>query len=85
MVGAHMNDMVDKGLFLNDSVEMKTLQSGRSYTNVQKYENTGIYTLVTATPVCNQKGELIRVLANVRDVSDLTRLQEHLAESKNLP
>ncbi|MFJ9382519.1 sigma 54-interacting transcriptional regulator [Peribacillus sp. NPDC101481] len=85
MVGAHMNDMVDKGLFLNDSVVMKTLQSGRSYTNVQKYKNTGIYTLVTATPVCNQKGELIRVLANVRDVSDLTRLQEQLAESKNLP
>jgi PAS domain S-box-containing protein len=85
MVGAHMNDMVDKGLFLNDSVVMKTLQSGRSYTNVQKYKNTGIYTLVTATPVCNQKGELIRVLANVRDISDLTRLQEQLAESKNLP
>jgi transcriptional regulator with PAS, ATPase and Fis domain len=80
----HMTDLVDKGLFLNASVVMKTLQLGKSYTNVQKYKNTGLYTLVTATPVCNQKGDLIRVLANVRDISDLTRLQEQLNESEKM-
>ncbi|MDQ0246251.1 PAS domain S-box-containing protein [Bacillus fengqiuensis] len=84
LIGMHMTDLVDKGLFLNNSVVMKTLQSGRTYTNVQKYKNTGLYTLVTATPVCSEKGDLIRVLANVRDISDLTRLQEQLDESKKI-
>lgn len=84
LIGKNMTDLVDKGIFLNESVVMKTLQLGESYTNIQKYKNTGLYTLVTATPVCNQKGDLIRVLANVRDISDLTRLQEQLEESKKL-
>ncbi|MGF6947573.1 PAS domain S-box-containing protein [Neobacillus sp. B4I6] len=84
IIGMNMTDLVDKGLFLNDSVVMKTLELGKSYTNIQKYKNTRLYTLVTATPVCDQKGDLIRVLANVRDISELTRIQEQMDESKKL-
>lgn len=82
--GLHMTDLVKKGLFINDSVIMKTLNSGKQYTNMQKYKRTGIDTLVTATPIKNENGDTIRVLANVRDVTELIELQDRLAESTQI-
>ncbi|RXT13692.1 sigma 54-interacting transcriptional regulator [Ammoniphilus sp. CFH 90114] len=82
--GMHMTDLVSKGLFRNESVVMKTLQTGKSYTNVQSYKNTGLDTLVTAAPVHDEHGELKFVLANVRDISELTRLQKQLEKSQEI-
>lgn len=80
--GKHMTDLVNKGLFRNESVVMKTLQTGKPYTNVQSYKNSGLHTLVTAAPVHDERGELKFVLANVRDISELTRLQKQLETSQ---
>jgi PAS domain S-box-containing protein len=80
IVGMRMTEVVHRRLFQNESVVMKTLQMGKPYTNIQKF-HTGLDTLVTATPVFNDKEEVMFVLANVRDISELTRLQQQLDES----
>ncbi|GAB6173229.1 sigma 54-interacting transcriptional regulator [Paradesulfitobacterium aromaticivorans] len=82
LVGRNMKDLVKEGVF-SESVTLKVLKEKKSITLVQRLIN-GRRTLVTGNPVFDANGEIIRVITNVRDTTELNRLREELEQSRQL-
>ncbi|MGE4539588.1 MAG: sigma 54-interacting transcriptional regulator [Desulfovibrio sp.] len=76
VVGRSMRDLVREG-FYDQSVTLLVLESLRSETIIQKVKR-GKTIVVTGNPILDEKGKLWRVVTNVRDVTELQRLQEEL-------
>jgi len=69
--------------FFYPSVASEVLESQKSKTIIQEYKNGGT-ALVTGSPIYDDKGKVIRVISNIRDISELTKLYEELLYNKNL-
>lgn len=82
LVGRNMRDLVREGVF-SESVTIKVLQERKTVTLIQRIKN-GRRTLVTGNPVFDQSGEIIRVITNVRDITELNQLREELEQSQRL-
>ncbi|WP_428562727.1 MAG: sigma 54-interacting transcriptional regulator [Solidesulfovibrio sp. DCME] len=76
VLGRNMRDLVREG-FYDESVTLRVLKSRQSETIIQKVK-TGKTIVVTGNPVDDEDGALWRVVTNVRDVTELQRLQEEL-------
>ncbi|GAB6111539.1 sigma 54-interacting transcriptional regulator [Desulfomicrobium salsuginis] len=84
VLGKTMSELVHEG-FYDESVTMKVLQSRRIETIIQKVRDSKTI-VVTGNPIFDDDGEIWRVVTNVRDVTELRRLQlelERLAELQN--
>lgn len=76
VLGKKMRDLVKQGFF-DESVTLKALESGNIESLVQTVK-TGKTLMVTGTPIHNKEGKIKLVVTNVRDVTELSRLQEKL-------
>ncbi|MCL6611143.1 MAG: sigma 54-interacting transcriptional regulator [Peptococcaceae bacterium] len=81
-IGRNMRDMELDGT-VDESVTLRVLREKRSVTLVQNV-STGRQTIVTGNPVFDDKGNIIYVVTNVRDVSELSMLKESLIRQKDL-
>lgn len=75
-VGKSLDHLISLGVF-NDVVTAKVVATKEVYSTIQRV-NTGKETLVTGSPVFDDKGNLYRIITNVRDVSELFRLKKEL-------
>lgn len=82
LLGKNMQEVVEQGI-VSDSVTLKVIEQRKPVTITQKIK-TGVEVLVTGNPVFNEDGELVRIVTNVRDMSELNRLQKELAEVQKL-
>lgn len=82
VLGENMRDLEKKGL-LSKSSTLMVLKSKRVTTIVQEFQ-TGKEVLVTSTPIYDKKGNILLVVTNVRDVTELKNLKEQLEENKVL-
>jgi len=82
MIGMSMQDAVDKG-YVSESVTLKVLEKKEPVTTMPKLKS-GKKVLMTGNPVFNQDGEIIRIITNVRDISELIALHSKLDEAKKL-
>jgi PAS domain S-box-containing protein/TyrR family helix-turn-helix protein len=78
-VGSHLTELVSKGIFENASITLKSLQEKCEVTGIQRY-TTGQEHLVSAVPILSKSGEIQGVVANIRDMSELSRLRSELAD-----
>ncbi len=76
ILGRNMRELVREG-FYNESVTLRVLKSHKSETIIQKVKG-GKTIVVTGNPIEDASGRLWRVVTNVRDVTELQRLQEEL-------
>ncbi len=76
VVGRTMNELVEEGFF-NESVTLKVLETKQPTSLVQKVK-TGKTVMVTGNPFFDPDKNIRLVVTNVRDVSELNRLQEKL-------
>jgi PAS domain S-box-containing protein len=76
VLGRTMGELVDDGFF-NESVTLRVLETHRPTSLVQKVK-TGKTVMVTGNPIFDGKGQIRLVVTNVRDVTELNRLQEKL-------
>jgi PAS domain S-box-containing protein len=83
VVGHYMGDLVKKGYF-DQSVTLLVLKDQRPHTIMQEIKRTGKHVMVTGNPVFNKDGELINVLTNVRDITELNQLRRQLEETREL-
>jgi len=83
-IGQHIDDLFEKGIFQYESITIKALRERRTITSVQKICTTGKQVLVTSNPIFDIEGNVSRVVSNVRDISELHKLNEELRESKLL-
>lgn len=65
------------------SVASEVLETRKTKTIIQEYK-TGGTALVTGSPIYDENGKVIRVISNIRDISELAKLYEELLYNKNL-
>jgi PAS domain S-box-containing protein len=76
VIGRTMHELVHEGFF-NESVTLKVLETRQPTSLVQKIK-TGKTVMVTGNPFFDEKQNIDLVITNVRDVSELHRLQQKL-------
>lgn len=79
VLGRNMRDLVNEGYF-SESVTLKVLEERKTVTLSQELK-TGKRVLVTGNPFFDDEGRIKMVVTNVRDMSDLDRLNQQLEES----
>lgn len=74
-LGQPVTELVRRGN-LSDLVTTKVIESGKAVTITQKVRGKEI--LFTGTPVFNEEGKIVRVIANIRDLTELNLLNRQL-------
>lgn len=78
VVGKHVTSAVEEGLF-STCVTLRALAEKRAVTMFDDYSN-GKRCLNTSTPIFDSKGNIRRVIASIRDMTELESLQRKLAD-----
>jgi PAS domain S-box-containing protein len=81
VLGHTVMELAERG-FLTPSATQLAVENKRPVTAEQIFQNGARRTLNTANPVFCDKGELIRIVTNVRDMSEVHRLETELQEAK---
>ena len=81
VLGQNVAELETEGYFSNRSATKMVLKEKRTLT-LQKRWFTGKETLVTATPIFDDNGDITMVVSNVRELSDIRRLSSKNIESK---
>jgi PAS domain S-box-containing protein len=76
VIGRNINELVEDGQ-IDVSVTLKVLQSHRRENLLQR-TRSGRKLMLTGNPVFNSKGELIRVVVNERDITEIDALRAEL-------
>jgi len=76
VLGKSMRELVDDG-FVDKSATLKVLETRESANVLQKLQN-GRKLIISANPVFDAKGHLIRVVVTERDITELDILQKEL-------
>jgi len=82
VVGKKMETLIQEGM-IDRSVTLEALNNRASVTIIQNLKN-GKQILVTGNPVFDDQGEIILVVVNERDITNLNKLRNELEESKAL-
>lgn len=82
LVGKNEAQLVRDGYY-DRSIAMMVIEKGKSVTIEQKLK-TGKKLLVTGNPVFNERGELIRIITNARDLTELEQLRQDVEQAQEL-
>jgi len=80
-VGKHVRELIKQG-YIGRSVTEMVVERNSPVTIVDIRNNKEL--LLTGNPVYNDKGELVRVVTAIRDVTQLNSLKEQLAETEEI-
>jgi len=81
-LGRTVEDIKSNGV-ISDPVTWHVLEQGKSITAMQE-SGTGKLILTTGNPVRDENGRIIRVVCNVRDITELTLLKQELEKVQEL-
>lgn len=76
-IGKSMYQIVEEGL-IDSSGTIMVLENQKEVT-IEQTLNNGCLALITSTPIYNEEGEIILVVTVLRDITELSRLQEEVA------
>ncbi|HHY90750.1 MAG TPA: sigma 54-interacting transcriptional regulator [Clostridiales bacterium] len=82
LLGRNMADLEKEGL-ISESATLMVLKN-RKVTTIQQQFKTGKKVLVTSTPIFDDNDEIVMVVTNVRDMTELWSLKEQLEKNKEL-
>ena len=82
IIGQNIAELVKSGE-IPDACSTDVIKTRQPQTKVIDYYD-GVRALVTSTPVFDEAGCFIRVLSNVRDITELVRIKEQLIVTRNL-
>ncbi len=80
--GKNMRDLVANGTY-SKSVTLLVLEKRETVSIIQK-TSSGKSLLATGKPVFDEKGNILRVVTSVRDITDLHRIQQTLEETQKM-
>lgn len=80
VLGKNMRALVEEGL-ISMSGTLKAIEMRRSATLEQEFQ-TGKRAIITSTPMLDDDGEVVMVVTNVRDVTDLYEMKRQLKETE---
>ncbi len=79
-LGKKIDCLQEEGHFSYVPVAKRARLEKKNVTDLQRI-NTGKEVMVTSTPVIDDAGKVIRVVTNVKDMSEIVKLQEQLNQS----
>jgi len=79
VLGKKMDELVAEGYF-SDSVTLHVLRRRERVTMMHEIRKTGKRVLITGNPIFNESGEIVRVVTNVRDITELIELKQDLEQ-----
>lgn len=82
MIGKHVSELEKLGLF-SPSITPQVLRSKKRTTLIQSTKS-GQKIIVTGNPVFDEKGQIIRVVTNSRDITELSNLRQRLEDTEKL-
>jgi len=82
IIGRNMYDLIEEGMY-DRSAAALVIESQKQVTFIQNVK-TGKVLFVTGTPIFNYKGKLVRVVINVRDITELNRLKVEVEKAHSL-
>lgn len=82
VLGKTMQELVDEGVY-DQSATILVMEKGEPVTISQEVK-TGKTVLVTGNPVFDENGKVIRVVTNVRDITELNNLRQELEQAYQL-
>jgi PAS domain S-box-containing protein len=77
-IGRSLKELEDEGI-IDASASLKALKENREVTILQKI-NTGATVLVSAAPIRNKNGDIIKIVNNVRDLTHLKTLESEIQQ-----
>ena len=80
LLGKSMQALVDEGYY-NESVTLRVMKTLKTVTINQTIRGKRIV-LATGSPVFDDEGNLFRVVTNIRDITELTKLQNELQKTE---
>ncbi|MDD3653879.1 MAG: sigma 54-interacting transcriptional regulator [Desulfotomaculaceae bacterium] len=83
VLGVNLHNVKKKGYYFDPTLPLKVLETGKPVTILQKSFN-GKEIMAIGNPVFNDRGEVIRVVVNFRDVTELKQLKEELRQTQEL-
>jgi PAS domain S-box-containing protein len=82
LIGRHMTDIVARGS-ISESAVLNALNAKKQVTTMPELAN-GKKVLMTANPVFDANQNVVKIIGNVRDLSELTALEMQLDQAKEL-
>jgi PAS domain S-box-containing protein len=82
VIGKHMGELEKLGLY-SQSVTLLVLKQKKTITIMQRIRHKKDV-LVTGNPIFAENGEIAFVVTNVRDITELNKLRDELAKTKQL-
>ena len=76
IIGIKATDLISKGI-ISDSATLKVIESKGDVTFSQTFR-TGRQSIITGSPIYDENGEIVRVVTNIRDMTEINRLREEL-------
>ena len=76
LIGRNIQELVDEG-YIDVSVTLKVMKS-RQRENILQLTRSGRKLMLTGNPVFNRAGDVIRVVVNERDITEIDALREEL-------
>jgi hypothetical protein len=70
----------ETAIFMLNPCESRARKEQKTVTGIQKIR-TGKEVMVTSTPMFDDQGNILRMVTNARDMSEIIILQEQLAQS----
>jgi len=83
VIGRNMADLEKEG-YISEAIPLLVLKHRGVVTKPSRVLSSGRDVLVTGTPIFDENGKIALVVTNVRDMTDLNRLNEQLEKSKKL-
>ncbi|MBS4026949.1 MAG: sigma 54-interacting transcriptional regulator [Clostridia bacterium] len=82
IVGKHVSELEEQGFF-SPSVTPMVIKERKRVTSIQTTK-AGQTLIVTANPVFDKQGNIIRIVTNSRDITELTSLRQRLEDVEKL-
>ncbi|MBV5350595.1 PAS domain S-box protein, partial [bacterium] len=80
LIGRHMTEIIGKGC-ISESAVLNALQARKQVTTMPKLLS-GKKTLITANPVFDANNNILKVICNVRDITERIALESQLDQAK---
>jgi PAS domain S-box-containing protein len=82
IMGLSMPDIIKKG-YVSESATLKALQTRKPATTMPQLKS-GNKVIITSTPVFDENNNIVRIVANVRDITELLAIKSQMEQVKEL-
>ncbi|MBS4192366.1 sigma 54-interacting transcriptional regulator [Bacillus sp. FJAT-49705] len=81
-IGKNVQYLIARG-FLKESITLKVVEQKKTVSQIQE-NYAGQETLLTGSPIFDENGEVEKVIINIRDLSELNKLNQELKKALDL-